>query len=457
MDPGVDMVVQSIINPSGHKTRLAADGQGLPTSLVDLHLVQNFVVASTFAGTYPLIPAGTLPMYFFRSPLRSIVMLTPNVPRFLYNAAFVSNGSIVTTLAVPAGITSLVPLYFTATVAPPYGGKPHGSQLFCGSTQEFSGYFWVDPGTLIDITRDITTAADTVTLYQADFDGVDPVVATNALSIGTGSTYFTSSTGAYYRLSYTCGIATGTTIRVDFQTTGPTDVMAHLSLPRMIEHIPQLTSMRVNACNLLISNAATELQKGGFIMAANISETTPWWKLIGVATFSDITNDEKFFFDKPFKTGMYTYLAPSKLEDLSFENLSTYDDNNKVPISLAFPLMRDRYTAVSMQVNRDINNTYQGMTFVLNSTYILEFLTNDPWYDVSVPSMFPDQVSRAIALVGRMDYFFENPTHLQNLARMLRGGNVFLRKHMTKIGGALSVLFPQWAPAIGAVSSALAS
>jgi hypothetical protein len=450
-------VMSCIMNPSGSQVRFASDGGGIPTSLIDLHIAKNFATASSYVGTYVNMLPGQLQIFLFRSPLRSLVVSTPNVSAYTYSAVFPSGPTLAVVTSSTAQIT---PLYLSAVST---GQSPHGSQLFCGAC-DGDTYFWADPGVTITTSRVITGSVDTMYTYMFDPDGDDPLVnqvtygsgdTTKSYTVSTVSSSITSN-GGYFRVLYTNGSTTVTAqISLSIGTTVASDVMAHLSMPRMVEHIPQLTACRVNACNMLLSNAASLTAQNGFIQGANVNEGTPWYKLIGKDSYTDMTNGERFYYDRPFKHGLYTYLAPSQLEDLQFEHMATYDDVAKVATSLHFELMKDRYVVAVMDVSKDGNGTFSGLTFVLNCSYVLEFQTNDPWYEVASANNFPDQVARGIAMVGRMKYFFENPTHLQKLASMARGAGMLLRKHAGKIGGALSALFPAYSGVFGTLAGAL--
>jgi hypothetical protein len=92
---------------------------------------------------------------------------------------------------------------------------------------------------------------------------------------------------------------------------------------------------------------------------------------------------------------------------------------------------------------------YSGLEYLLTHTMLLEFQTNDMWYESSIPMTGTAEAEAARDVLRRMPCFVENPSHLQAMAQALRGVGSFLRRHVGKIGGALSVLFPKWDPILG--------
>jgi hypothetical protein len=205
----------------------------------------------------------------------------------------------------------------------------------------------------------------------------------------------------------------------------------------------------------LISNAASPLDVNGFIQAANISGSTPWWKLIGETDlYKRAPNDRNFFYNGKFATGMYTYLAPSSTADLMFTSYAAIDQLTFVPMRLGYPLTRDRFVASFMNVGKtSLSATFAGLTFVRLNSYVLEYRTDDPWFETETPPCPPDVYDRGFWLTGKLPKFYENPTHLQKLAELARGAGSFLRSHARKIGGALSALFPSFAPVFHGIAN----
>ena len=193
-------VVECVINPSSGGCRICTPGQSVPTALISLHVVQNVAASATYAGTYPDIRPGTMPLVFFRDPLCSVIRFTPNVGAFSYEAVF---PGYLDSFTIPpsVGTLPLVPLYYTWKS----GAAPHGPQLFLGFYREEEGYVWLDPGMVLTVTRTQTTSSDDFRVYH--FDAGSSFVTTVALPASTGSASYTVDPtthphGGYFRVSY---------------------------------------------------------------------------------------------------------------------------------------------------------------------------------------------------------------------------------------------------------------
>lgn len=460
-------VIDTIINPSLHSHRFSGPGQGVPTALLDLHIVDNVQVPmSSYAGNYTDVKLGTLPIVFFRDPLCSIMMFRPNIGIFSYVANFHTYSGTVATLSpvspVPAnGSKPLVPLYYKPSVGSP---TPHGDQLFCGFTGDMEGFVWMDPGLTLVVSRTSATgSADVVRVMHYTGPRSEEEATGGYLTFatsGTSVTFTCSSSnylhGGYFRVLYTnLSTSVVATVGLTLASTATSDVMAQYSQPRILDHLAQMTSIRVNGCSLLLSNVASNFTKNGTIQAINVDNDTLWWDYLGKDVLVGYApGDQRFYVDQAWAKGLYTYLAPGDITDLDFQDLTCYDERSLIPRECSFELNRDRYAfmVIDSSIGAAAGLGTPSMSFILNTSFVLEFRTNDPWYEVSTPDMLPTQTLNSMAVVAKMPFFFENPTHVQKLAALCRAAFGQARKNALRIGAGLSAMFPQHADLIGGMA-----
>jgi hypothetical protein len=465
-------IVQGMMNPaSSPSMRLATTSDCSPTSVVDLHMYLPVSTVS-YVGTYSSVTLGSSNVFFFRDPLRMLVYLSPNVPPYTYTANFYAENAVAQKYPlIGAGQSNfdLNPLYFTPSAM---ANAPHGAALFCGvGVNGKTGYFWCDPGANLVLTNSVanlTGSQDLISVYMYSGGAGDgEVFLTAGLMPLTGSPPSVTiqipitilgnadpTKGGYFRIVYEAFQLGGSrTVTLAIQTTVNTDVMAHVAAPNALQHLNQLGSARVNAASLLLSNGAANQYNDGFIEAANVSNATPFNQYIGTKDLSPFAQSVNFYSDV-FKKGMYTYLKMADSEDIDFFSYCSYDVVQSCPASCAFPLTRSRFVVVRMQSSL-YAGAYPGLEYLLTGTLLVEYQTNDQWFDASVPRVLTRDVEMARDLLRPVPCFFENPTHLQRIAQAARGLGGFLRGHSSKIGSALSALFPQWAPVFGSVSRLL--
>lgn len=453
-------LARSIMNPSMGPVRLATLNDCAPTSVVGLHSYVP-INTTTYAGNYPQLGAGSAYAFLFRDPLRAAVVLKCSVAPWAYTAYFPGGTG---NCLIPANAQSvevpMCPLYLQFTS----GSAPHGAALFPGEVVSDSGYkggyVWMNP------TDQITTYVSSGSSLQYRFFAWTPAgeeqvgyLASdgNFTLVAAAGSYpgIVSSNGLYIRVSaIPSSTSAGTCGYVLKNTSAASDCFAHLSTVNIVSHLQQLTQARVNAASLLLSNGAAAQYNDGFLQAVNMPSAVPWYGLVqddDLSGWGDVSN----YYSGKFKKGMYTFLKPSEAADMNFYDYTVVDATTGHPAQVGFPLVRSRYVAVRVQSNA-YNGSYPGLEYLLNMSMSIEFQTADMWFDAEVPMELSRDVDEARDLLRHVPNFFENPTHLQAIANAIRGAAGFLRKHITKIGGALSILFPKFAPVFGSVSSVLA-
>lgn len=461
-------IVKSIMNPSSGGMRLATLNDCAPTSIVDLHSFTP-VNTTTIVGNYPGTNSGVTWAFLFRDPLRPLVHLSTNVAAFRYGAVFPTGDHYAGLPNLTGTDQQLVPLYFTPVVGP----TPHGAALFCGEIDggDKAGYVWMDPSNssfqcqLAVAVRVVLATTVTAKFYAYTSSGdaillqlVQAVPAGGDFTFTFGSAldaYPELKHGAYVRAAVRVSTDTTWTAQIQLKTTGPLDIMSHLCPVNTVTHLNQLTQARVNAVSMLLSNGAAALYNDGFIQAVNVNSGVLWNSLMGLPDLSGYASDVNYF-SGLFKKGLYTFLKPADAEDVEFYDYAVTDAVTSGVTQCGFPLERSRYVAVRVSsTSTSSAGVFAGLEYLVNTSMVLEFQTNDMWFDAEIPIESSAETDRARDILRRIPNFYENPTHLQALANAARGAGTFLKKHSGKIGVALSALFPKFTPLIAALTSAL--
>jgi len=460
-------IAKYMMNPSGSTPqRLATIEDGAPTSLLNLNLFQSVTVPQ-ITGTYVdsgiSSTSGIYQVFYFRSALRAMVSLTCNVPVFNYSAVFPGTTTIRNNVLIPPAANDsfdLVPLYLVSTLA----SQPHGPALYCGYDAEAGGkegYIWMDYGCTLTVVQSTSTVADSVSFFAYD-SGADKYVGSSNFSsssvafvLNSTVTNITAARGAYVRAVYICGSSpvVGQVATITLTSSLAQDVFSHAALPDSLNHLKQLVSMRINAESLLLKNCASDLNNNGYVQAASFDENADWRDYIGNKMLVNATSARNTF-EGSLKRGLYSFLHVSGMHDLQFHNYVEFNSASSTPKNIGYPLNDCRFIAVTAVADSSTGNP--GLNFFLHLTLGVEFSTSDQWWDATTGRVTIQQTNDALDIVRPSVQFYENPTHLAKLGRFLSGIGGSIRAHATKIGAALSMLFPGYAHAIGPIARVVA-
>jgi len=433
-------------------------GEAVSTGSLALHSNFPLAQATGNAGTYASVLAGTSFIFIFRDPLRSCVrfIANPTHATYSYTADFWQNNTVGSTFQLPAnsdGDKFPIPFrMWTATTTL----TPHGQYLYSGTTNSDTSVdlVWLDVGATVTFTQATAAAFDklAVSFYngselaplgEVQFSAGGVAVVTNSGTL----TMAQANNGGYFAFAYV-KVAATTAQTVSAVLSGSGDVWAHLSLPNVFDHISALTQARVVASSLLITNVASELNKEGKIYGAQF----PMRKLWTDAVSTDFTTVQTSF-QGAAATGLYTYLRPSSQNEMEFHE---YFESTKGAIRATNYFVDGPGVYVAAQiVTAGVGGAYPGLDFNVNLASVLEFVTDDQWYEHEFPMASQVDTFAALDLLTKVDPFMENPLHMRDIYAALRSGGRLIRKHAAKIGGALSVLFPGQAAIFSAIASQL--
>lgn len=447
------MMATALANPfSSHGLRWHNPDEEVRTGSITLHSNYTIKQAEGNAGTYASVKSGTFITYLFRSPLRSQVSFTanPDHDAYEYASSHWYNDTVVDALPItgPAGtVTNVTFRYMTHTS----GIAPHGAILYAGTTMsdDSQDLLWMDKGAVATFTQH-AAEADTLNVYM--FNG-SRLTIVNSLLFNAGTAVFTNSgttpldfaaNGGYFAFQYITEVpAVGQSVK--FALTGNGDVWAHLALPFVATHQTALEQCRLIANSLLITNIASVMNVEGTMKAAQYPSKTLWTQTPAL----DFTAASTAYMGSAQK-GCYGYLRPTSLQEMDFrETFEIYSGSSANTIQ-ATNFQVDGpgvYLAFKAECV-SVGAAYPGLDFTITSASILEFITDDQWYEIEYPMLTSTDCDRALDLLREYEVFHENPMHLKDLYSLVRRGWGFTKSNAHAIGGALSLLFPSQAAAI---------
>jgi hypothetical protein len=410
------------------------------------------------------VSSGQFQAFYFRDPLRSFVYSLYNVAAYSYFAVFGlgnSLGAVSNPLPAAASeATNVVPLYYSWNT----GAQPHGNSLYCGNddVSGLEGYVWLDFGATMTVTQSTLTGGDSVE-WRAFDGGLDTLVSTVKITSSAGVSYtlaassvFDATHGAYMRIRYVNGTtpAAAQTLAITVSTSAASDVFAHVPVPSAANHLAQFTSVRVNAVSFLLKNLAAPLYQEGSLQAASFDSSAQWKDFIGNKTLS-AENNVRNTYRGALKAGSYSFLHIGDEQDLAFKHYTGINRQSQLVRSCSFPLNSSRFIAISCVTEAIGTNQFPGLDFELCATHSMELQTNDQWYPAAPPTMSTPMMESALSKVKLETQFFENPEHLAKIGAFLGGLGRSFRLHAGKIGGALSVLFPQYSAVFNSLATAI--
>jgi hypothetical protein len=421
--------------------RIKSDaGESQPTAATNLHRYMA-ISQPAVLGTYTSMPTGTTYVGFFRDPLRSTVLFTPNTATktYAYTAYFHSSANTNVVTLSSAGdmseVLDLDPIYLAESGSA--GFKPHGDYLFCG-TYAGKSYVWVDLNATVTFTRSVTTNTtntDIINVLRWEGDDVDvsslPFSGTNATVVFTN----TYAYGGYYHFSYysTMTTAAPASLNISFVLGGTGDVFGHLSVPNAINHLAQFTRARINAGSIMTSPTAALINRGGTITAGSIEGSLLWYNTVTPQFLANLPSTNMA--EKDYATGMYAFLKPGGFPELSYYDYVVMAGTT--PAAVGFPL-KNNYRYLSFVLQSDVvGSVSPGEEFLLSLNWDIEYQTSDLWLETHLSSSSVFMTMSAIEMMARVGQFHDNPLHFADIIKSIRGGYNWVRGNVKNVGNWL--------------------
>lgn len=197
--------------------------------------------------------------------------------------------------------------------------------------------------------------------------------------------------------------------------------------------------LRRTAATLLVSNYSSEYVAQGGIKAARMLPGVP-----GNPSSTEFA-DARDLFTGHAKTGVYTYSEFAQ-EDEAFHHHLT---------GLNGPLCRLQTTPYSLITISNANWMTAPNTYQLICDSAVEFKTTSQLFTPAVSMLSCHDLDMARKINNSTKWFYENPSHMEQIWKYVQKAWNTLRTHSTKIGAAASIMFPEAAPMIMPISRAL--
>jgi hypothetical protein len=427
------------------------------TGAVTLFNTAQYINSAGFTGTYAggdNNAKGTQLLYLFRNPLRAAVILTTINTPATYNVYF-TNGTLSWT---PPASNFNVAFPMAYAVAASLNNTPHTKYLYTGGLEadRDAAFFWLGVGDRLDVACAGTgTPNDYFSLAVVDQPGLE---GTQFSAVGTPShvttfttTSFTSAAPGYYTLHYVTAAASVSWAYTANVVVAAGDVLSHIPIPYAQEHAASLRDIRLLSSSMLISNVASEMNVEGSIYGCVVSDSTPFYQ-VNKPTIMTTKNDQ---FEGRAKKGLYTWLRPGGSNVFKYRNAMATSNGHVIDTNFS---LDDgcSYQAMSIFVTGQVS-TYPALDFLVAMAFSLEFHSDDPWIELSYPSMTAAEADRCLEVAIRATSFSENPLHLSDIRAFVIKAGKFLRQHSVLIGGTLSAMFPGGSGLIGPISRAIQS
>jgi len=234
--------------------RLTVSGDSLPTSTTLLHNIFTYD-ASKSSNTYgPLVPNGSMPIVYFRDPLRSLITYVTN--NNYDSMSYVAEFSAGDKNLASARDSYISPKWFKAEDTTVYPFTPHGNYLYMGTLQSVptARFVWVDKHTEFLLKVTAVQTGDKLVVLKATSTTDLEEEATEINDAGVFTWHSLSSYG-YYTFQFRPALSFATR-EIDYfkYRSDPgepfADCFGHQATPAVDQHIAQLSKIRVNAISL---------------------------------------------------------------------------------------------------------------------------------------------------------------------------------------------------------------
>lgn len=452
-------VAASFANPCGTPDfRITVPGDSSPTCTALLHNVSTYDL-STVKGTYSdVVPIGSMPLTLFRDPFRSVVKLIPNV------AGTAMSYTTMNTVAVEAA-----GFHYPAWPFLKSNGSfsPHGTHLFFGRCAEEGRlrFVWCDRHTKLVLTSTTYNASDLVSVYKlVDSDTLDHIETLASVSIDTGASEtftFTPSSEGYYALSLNLAakvVGRVVTSLVLSSVSGGDfgDCFGHLATPQIENHLSVMRKSRVNAASVLISPVANVLNRNGIIHGIVHTSTVEWITKIQTEDINLLPGVEDLTFGRrQYEKGMYAYLKPGGLSELSWK-YEVSDSANGGLFDVSYPLDSNENTvSVVVTCSKATDTATPSAIVELTVFHSMEWVpVADQWNETHLAPTGGLDLLLAIDELRLLPVFFDNPIHLKAIKEGLARAARFVGAGRHGFAAILSSLFPALSPVFKGIATA---
>lgn len=261
----------------------------------------------------------------------------------------------------------------------------------------------------------------------------------------------------------------GTTSELEDQL-WPADSLVPYTPPLLGEERDPYTAARVTSCAVLASNASPVLSMEGSVTAARLDEQSDYCKALDSTLLQKVqsAHPSKRYFGL-LRLGSYMF-SPLETEYLKFRDYSTpggsvtangenYGINSattNIPIlytGYSVPFSVAYYQAPARAPAGAITTSATSLNMRLEIH--IEYRTQSPLLELGIARGEMSDVLSAQQLMAMIPYFYENPTHWENLVRRLHIAWRTIRPYAPQLalgmGRAAGAAFPEAAPVMHAL------
>jgi hypothetical protein len=220
---------------------------------------------------------------------------------------------------------------------------------------------------------------------------------------------------------------------------GAADTLGFLPLPHLADHYTTITDILVNGASIMLSPNSAELSAAGTLVGSASSGVEDFDDLIKYDLVTDRPNASVF----PYKKGIYGFAKPSSDEEMKPVSPFLRIDADSGIVTNT-PIMGHGWTNVvaSVPLTGNIPNTAPSGTMYLTLNFGVVYGTTNQWHQQLIPKYGYEEYTRLLRVVRTLDQWHENPMHVRDITRFLKGTGI----RALKLAPSLLRLLATFAP-----------
>lgn len=326
--------------------------------------------------------------------------------------------------------------------------QAHGPTMYPGfvSSNPKGRFFWYDKGTTLTFTIECALAINVA--LQCDYWGPngfssnfvndqitlvsDEPQTVTLINLGDEPGYYS------LRLKNDSNSDEGTIVlsNITYQVTS--SCFRHLACPSLAPVIGSIKGIRVLGHSIKLTNTSSQLNRGGQIIARQTPGGTNWQTYISNDVYTHLSQQSDAIALEA-KDGMYGFLKISDSDDLDLCQYHVINSESTL-VDSKWPI--DNPKALVVMVVKVPSQ--DSASFQMTERMVLEYQTDNLFFDTDVASLPVNLYTSAIALTRDVPQFYENPLHFGEIWNKIQN---FVSKAVDGVA--------KYAPLIGKVASML--
>lgn len=330
----------------------------------------------------------------------------------------------------------------------PTSFQAHGPTMYPGSVSNNPAgrFFWFDKGTSLVVT--IECGLNINAVLQCDYwgpNGFNSNFISGQITLASDTPQIvtvipTGSAPGYYslRIKNDSNQDDGIFTLSDMTYTVTSSVFRHLACPSINATIGSVRGVRVLGHSIKLTNTSSLLNRGGQIIARQCASGSNWQTYILPDVYGHLSSQIDAI-SLGAKDGMYGFLKITDAEDLGLMKYHVVNSEATL-VDSKWPI--DAPHSFIAMVTRTYDQ--QSSSFQCTDRLVLEFETDNMFFDTDVASMPVDVYTRALSLIKDVPQFYENPVHFGEIWSQIQN---FVSKAVDGVA--------KYAPLIGKVAAML--